>query len=54
MDLASKIREKFEGYKNTAGAKEWLDSNFERVSQLFSNQLLRDFMFCEVDTTHST
>ena len=45
MDLASKIKEKFEGYKNTSSAKEWLDSNLERVSQLFSNRLLRDFIF---------
>ncbi len=39
------INEKLSTYKNTNNAKEWFESNFEKIKQLFENKTLRDFIF---------
>ena len=39
------IDEKLNSYKNTEGAKEWFEANFEKIKQLFENKTLRDFIF---------
>ena len=39
------FREKLKQYKDTSKAREWLNSNSNRVKALFENHYLRNFVF---------
>ena len=45
MDASDRLREKQAAYRNTAEAGDWLERNWARLKELFSNVRLRDFVF---------
>ena len=45
MNVTDQIKDKFNQYKDSLNAQEWLNNNYERVKRLFSDYTLRDFTF---------
>lgn len=44
--MSNSVDEKLSRYKNNQnGAKDWFESNFDKIKQLFENKTLRDFIF---------
>jgi hypothetical protein len=44
-DGANGLRDKFKKYTSTKDARSWLEKNIDRVQELFSSELIRDFIF---------
>jgi hypothetical protein len=45
MDAGDRLRERQAGYRNTSEASDWLERNWARLKELFTNVRLRDFVF---------
>ena len=43
--IIDKLKERFERYRSYKEARDWLNENYQRVEQLFSDPLVRDFVF---------